>query len=704
MTVFSLFMPLFKRLFPFLEWLPELKNLSILKSDITAGLSVVMLSIPTAMAYAHLAGLPVCMGLYAAFIPTIIAALFGSSRSLSTGPVPVTSLLTAVALQPLAASGTSNYIEYALLLSFMAGLFQFGLGILRFGIVVNFISYPVILGFVNGIALIIASMQLGNIFGVYAITAPHYYETILQVIQDSIRNPHWPTVGIAAIAFTILLAGKKWAPKWPMTLIAVIITTLLAWQTNYETLKPIRPGQIINAQVQKLLSENAHYPTQMQGLVSELSAAKKKLSIAIKTDGPNSETADLAISQVTLSNLRLNTAINTHNFSLSVLNRMYFRRVLTPEGIEIYVPETEALPEGLIDNDAWRIARILPDKKIVLQSGGAVVGDIPSGLPTFTPFYWSWDLVSSLFMSALVIALVGFTEAITIAKRVATESRQRIDVNQELIGQGLAKCAGAFFQSMPVSGGFTRSIVNYHAGAKTGFSSVISGLVVMIILLWLTPLFYYLPYATLAAVIMVGVVTLLDIKEFRRIFQVNRREGLVALGTLFLTVALAPRVANAIALGVVLSLGVTLYETMRPKIRILTQSEAGDLVEVEDGTKQNPYFSIIRFYGSLFFVDAAYFEEQILKLITAKPRLKFIILDCSRINKIDTTGAEAIRNIGFYLEEAGITLYFTRVRSSVLEVLHAANILNQDFATRVYKDNEEAIAHTQSNTNAYLQG
>ncbi|WP_133127622.1 SulP family inorganic anion transporter [Legionella nagasakiensis] len=682
------------RIFPFLEWLSELKQWGTLRADLIAGFTVAMLLIPQSMAYAHLAGLPVYMGLYAAFLPPIIAALFGSSRILSTGPVPVASLLTAVAMQPLAAAGTTDYIQYVLLLTFLAGAIQLALGFLRFGVVVNFISYPVILGFINAVALIIASMQFGNLFGVYAVTAPHYYQMVWQVLNDAIINIHWPTVGIATLAFIIILGGRWLWPNLPHILIAVVVTTIIAWLSGYEKLETIRVDQIINLPVQQMLANYQHYPEEMQHLLEEVTKTKKIVQKTIKKAGPNAEETDEAFNNAAQAKWQLERLITRHNVEVGELSRLRFRRLMTHNQQEVFFVDEQMTPIGEVDSYEWRIASLPRDGKLTLQAGGEVVGNIPRGLPAFKSVTFNWDAMSNLFMAAIVIALVGFTEAITIAKRIATESRQRLNINQELVGQGLAKCVGSFFQSMPVSGGFTRSAVNFQAGAKTGFSSIVAGLIVMTVLLWFTPLFYYLPYATLAVVIMVGVLGLLDVKEMWRVWNVSRKEGVVVLVTFLLTLVLAPRLAYAVLLSMLLSLGLYLYETMRPRFTELTRNEEGELVEVSEEDEQETCYliSLVRLNGSLYFANAAYFEEKILKLISAKQKLRYIILDCVSINQLDASGLETLRSVCSRLQEGGLELWFTRVRRPVLTVLKRGGLFDQLGEHHFYKNNEEALA------------
>ena len=228
----------------------------------------------------------------------------------------------------------------------------------------------------------------------------------------------------------------------------------------------------------------------------------------------------------------------------------------------------------------------------------------------------------------------------------------------------------------------------------------------MAVLLWLTPLFYYLPYATLAAVVMVGVLGLLDFKEMRRVWVVSRNEGLVTLCTFFMTLILAPKLAHAVLFGILLSLGVYLYETMRPRFRELIRNGEGDLIEIpEDSDVETCYLiSIVRFNGSLYFANVSYFEQEILKLITAKQKLRYIILDCVSINKLDASGLESLRSICARLEEAGIELWFTRVRPPVLAVLKRGGLYDQLGSQSFYKNNEEVIAKLSGHLGAKHMG
>ncbi|MFC1707202.1 SulP family inorganic anion transporter, partial [Planctomycetota bacterium] len=225
-----------ERLFPFLAWRKDL-NTATLRADLIAGITVALVLVPQSMAYAQLAGLPPYYGLYAAFLPPTVAALFGSSRQLATGPVAVVSLMTAATLEPLATAGSEQYVAYAILLAFIVGLFQLSMGLLRLGALVNFLAHPVVVGFTNAAALIIATSQLSKLFGVDVDKAEHHYETVIAVVREALSYSHWPTVALGALAFGIMIGLRRVAPKLPNVLIAVVATILISWATGFQRIE-----------------------------------------------------------------------------------------------------------------------------------------------------------------------------------------------------------------------------------------------------------------------------------------------------------------------------------------------------------------------------------------------------------------------------------------------------------------------------------
>ncbi len=677
--------------FPFLSWLPELKNTAVLRADLIAGLSVVMLLIPQSMAYAQLAGLPAYYGLYAAFIPPIIAALFGSSRILSTGPVAITSLLTATTLQPLITNGSETYLLYVVLLTLMAGIIQLALGVLRLGIVINFVSYPVLIGFTNAAALIIATAQLGSLLGIPAQSFSRHYQTVWHVLTEATTHIHVPTVALAGVAFVSILICRKFWPKAPRILIAVVITTFLSWVLGYENSRMINADEIVNYPVRELISTHQKYPQEFAALNQKIESTQKQLQESFKEEGATAETTTTAMNKLNQAKWQLERRIILQNLISSQLNEIRLHRITTGERSAYIVPE-QITPIGEVASKPWRITDIHDDGRLTIQAGGKVVGYIPSGLPAFKPPVFEWNIIRNLFLPALVIALIGFMEATTISRYLAAETRELLNVNQELVGQGLAKIAGSFFQSMPVSGAFSRTVVNYKAGAKTGFSSIFAGFMVMIVLLMLTSLFYYLPLATLAVVIMMAALGLLNFKSFMNIYKVSRREGLVAVATFILTLILAPKLEYAILLGMLMALGIYLNESRRPRFTELTRNGSGDIVEAKEKDETCYLISLVRFGGSLFFANAPYLEKKIIKLMARKPKLRYIILDCVSINKIDASGLDVLTNLCKRLEEAGVELWLTRLRQPVMKVLIDGGLYEELGEHNFHSSNEAALA------------
>ncbi len=527
-----------QKIFPFLRWIPELKKSGVLQADIIAGVTVALILIPQSMAYAQLANLPAYYGLYASFLPVLIAALFGSSNQLMTGPVAVVSLLTASALAPLAVSGSENFIAYAILLSFLVGIFQFMLGVFRLGVVLNFLSHPVIVGFTNAAALIIAFSQFYKLFGVDKPETGVFITDVINVLSQ-IGNTHLLSLLMAISSIAIMVLVKKFWPKIPGVLFAVVITTVVSYFIDFEV------------------------------------------------------------------------------------------------------------------------------------RGGVVVGSIPAGLPNIQLPEFDFDIIRQLIASAIIISLIGFMEAISIAKAMAARTKQRIDVNQELIGQGLANIVGSFSQSYPTSGSFSRSAVNLNSGAKTGFSSVVTAIVVLIALLFLTPLLYHLPAAVLASVIMMAVMGLVNFKAIKHAWRAHKHDGVAAGVTFIGTLAFAPHLEWGIVIGAALALGLYLFRTMRPRVAILGRYKDGTLrdIAIHPELATDKRLVAVRFDGSLYFANVSYFEDAILAAEANNPNAKFILVVGDAINELDASGEEVLRHLVERLKETGVTLVFSGLKRQIILVL-----------------------------------
>lgn len=535
------------RFTPFFSWIGELGQKATLKADIIAGITVALVLVPQSMAYAQLAGLPPYFGLYASFLPPMVAAVFGSSRQLATGPVAMVSLMTATALEPLAAAGSEGFLVYAMILAISVGVFQLILGFLKLGVLVDLLSHPVVVGFTNAGAIIIATSQLNKIFGVEKIAGEHHYETVYNMVNSAMTSTHFATFWMAVVALTIMMGLKRFYPKAPNVLIAVVITTLISWLTNYA------------------------------------------------------------------------------------------------------------------------------------GAGGAVVGTVPQGLPMPNIPHMDMDIIKQLLMNAVIIALVGFMEAIAIAKAMAARTRQQLDANQELVGQGLSNVVSGVFSGYPVSGSFSRSAVNINSGAVTGFSSVVTGLVVGITLLFLTPLLYHLPQATLAAVIILAVVNLVKFEPIVHAWKTEPHDAIVAVITFGLSLYIAPHIEWGILVGVVLSVLLFVMRTMRPRVAELSRYKDGTMrdVTVFDELETSDKIALVRFDGSLYFGNSGYFEHKILEVVATKPELKFIIVDGEGINQIDSTGEEMMRQLTDRLASNGIELVIARMKRQFMQTIRRSGLFQK---------------------------
>jgi sulfate permease, SulP family len=532
---------------PFMAQIQDLKKPGVLKLDIMAGITVALVLVPQSMAYAQLAGLPPYYGLYASFLPPMIAAIFGSSRQLATGPVAVVSLLTAASLEPLAASGSEGFLAYAIILAMMIGAFQIFLGVFRLGVLVDFLSHPVVVGFTNAGAIIIGTSQLSKLFGVSVEKQAHHYETVYNILIEAAQNTHLLTLAFSILSIGLLWASKKYFPKLPGVLIAVMVCTVLSWGIGFET------------------------------------------------------------------------------------------------------------------------------------KGGAIVGAIPAGLPGINIPTFDWEVVKQLISAAIVISLIGFMEAISIAKAMAARTRQRIDANQELVGQGISNVVSGMFGGYAVSGSFSRSAVNIDAGAVTGLSSVVTGIVVGITLLFLTPLLYHLPQATLASVIIMAVINLIKIEPIKHAWKAEKHDGIVAVVTFVLTLVMAPHLEQGIVIGVILAMGLFIYRTMRPRIAVLSRFHDGTFRDttVHPELEKCGKIVMFRFDMSLYYANAGYFETQVLAMVADNPNAEYLILDAAGINTIDATGEEVLLHLSERLEKIGVTIIVAHMKKQFMDSLRKTGTLEK---------------------------
>lgn len=543
---------------PAKHWLPELRNWEVLRADIIAGITVTLVLVPQVMAYAQLAGLPAYTGLYAAFVAPIIAAIFGSSRQLHNGPVAVISLMTASALASLHLE-PSQIIGYAAFLALMVGIIQMGLGLLRLGFLVDFLSHPVISGFTNAAAIVIGSLQLGKLLGVTQPSDQNFLATLADIVLSIPTQAHGPTMLMGLGSLAMIFAFKRWAPKFPAIVFTVVIATITSWLAGYQA------------------------------------------------------------------------------------------------------------------------------------SGGAVVGVVPSGLPDVA-IPSGWEHTSALLLPALTIALLSFVEAFSIAKAVASQTRQRISADQEMVGKGLANIASGFTQGYPVSGSFSRTAVSFDAGARTGFTAIISGLLVGITLLYLTPILYFLPLATLAAVIMAAVFSLIQFEPFKHAWKVNPHDGFVALVTFLITLWMAPHLEYGIFIGVGLSIIFYLYRTMQPHVAELARDQDDVLRDAAlFGLKTSQTLAMFRYDGDLYFANAGYLEKVLLNAVADKPHLRVLILDLEAVDQIDATGEDMLGNLATGLHLANISFYICRPKFKLLDAIKRSGLHDEIGEDSIFSKRRSAI-------------
>lgn len=680
------------RLFPFLGWFKgyDLANLRI---DAVSGLTVALVLIPQSMAYAQLAGLPPYYGLYASFLPPMIASLFGSSRQLATGPVAVVSLMTSASLEPLATAGSEGYIAYAILLALIVGVFQLSLGVLRLGLVVNFLSHPVVNGFTNAAAIIIASSQLSKMFGVYVDKAPHHYETIIRVCEAAVHYTHWPTLLMGILAFAIMYGLRRISPKIPNVLVAVIVTTLLSWAIGFEHTATVDISSIKSPKVHELVAGFNQAVNGIPRLANQRTEANKSLDTAKGVHdmkGLLDAKHDGEIINIEIERLKHEAYVYRDQ-----IRNLLFAAVENGDGSKAFYIKDELSAGVQGDGRTWRIkvgnTPVEPDK-LLMMGGGAVVGVVPRGLPSLTVPKVNLGIILHLLPFAAIISLLGFMEAISIAKAMAAKTGQRLDPNQELIGQGLANIFGAIGKSYPVSGSFSRSAVNLQAGAVSGLSAVFTSLAVVIVLMFFTPLLYHLPQAVLAAVIMMAVISLLNVSGFLHAWKAQWYDGAISILSFVCTLAFAPHLDKGIMVGVVLSLIVFLYKSMRPKVASLAMHEDESLRCVMTfGLKECEHIAMVRFDGPLFFANASYLEDQINDRLTTKKKLEHIIIVANGINDIDASGEEALSLIVDRVRSAGIGISLSGVNESVLAVLRRTYLLEKIGEENIYSTKENAV-------------
>ncbi len=539
-----------KQYLPILTWLPKY-NRSAFSSDLVAAVIVTILLIPQSLAYALLAGLPAETGLYASILPLVAYCLFGTSRTLSVGPAAIIALMIAAATSNLATPGTTEYVTAAVTLAFVSGLILCLMGLLRLGFMANFLSHPVISGFVTASAILIAVGQLGSLLGL-KISGTNL-PSLLGELFVELPNLNLPTLAIGSLALAILFWCRRWLAR-------------------------------------------------------------------------------------SLVRLGLNDELAT---------------LLAKGGPILAVLITSVVVWG------WELS----------ASGVKVVGAFSSSLSGIVLPSTDLELWRALLVPALLISIVGFVESVSIAQTLAAKRRQRIRPDQELIGLGAANLGAAVSGGFPVTGSFSRSVINFDAGAATPAAGAFAAVGIALAVVFLTPLMAMLPQATLAATIIVAILSLVDIDGIKRYWSYSKKDFYALLGTLIITLLIGVEVG--ILSGIGLSLAFYLYQTSRPHTAVVGQISGTEHFRNinRHQVETAPHILLFRIDEGLFFANSRFLEDRLYTLVAQNPELTDIVLICSAINYIDGSALESLETINQRLQDSGVRLHLSEVKGPVMDRL-----------------------------------
>jgi MFS superfamily sulfate permease-like transporter len=499
------------------------------------------------------------------------------------------------------------------------------------------------------------------------------------------------TLLMGILAFIIMYGLRRISRKIPNVLIAVILATLLSRAVEFE--------RNITADISSIRSDEAVQQIQeFNKIIEAIPGMSRKRSGAIQTVQEAKSAGDtIAMLDAKRDAEVLGTEIERLKHEAHIcrekIRGFLFGRVEKSDGsVQFYLRDASGF---LSSGDVWRI-RVgntpLDTQKLMMTGGGAVIGAVPRGLPPLSLPEIDLNVMQNLLPYALIISLLGFMEAISVAKAMSAETGQLLDPNQELIGQGLANISGAVTGSYAVSGSLSRSAVNLKAGAVSGLSGVFTGLTVLITLLFFTPLLYHLPQSVLSAIIIMAVIGLIDIRSFIHAWKTQWYDGAIAVITFITTLIFAPHLDKGIMAGAGLSLAVFLYKSMRPTVVDLSLYTDKSLHDaLSHGLRECKYIDAVRFDGPLFFANASYLEEQITERRMNKKELRHIIIVSNGINDIDVSGEESLSLVADRVRSAGIDISLSGVNGAVMRVLERTGLAEKIGKDHIYPTTEAAI-------------
>lgn len=557
---------LIHRIFPFLLWHSSVTKKSLM-ADFMAGLTGAIVVLPQGIAYALIAGLPPEYGLYTAIITPIVAALFGSSLHLISGPTAAISIVVFSVASQVTPLGSSAFIGTVLTLTLLTGLIQYLLGLLRLGNLVNFISHTVIVGFTAGAALLIATGQFKYIIGANLTAHTDFFSSWWQFLQQA-KDANLYSLSIAFVTLLSIILTKKFNPKLPSMLIGMVIGSAFCW------------------------------------LIS---------------------------------------------------------------GAENAVP---------------------------------LVGTLPPMIPQLSVPPLSYDLISSLLPGAMAVAILGLVEALAIARAIAVRSGQRIEGDKEFIGQGLSNIVGSFFACYAGSGSFTRSGVNYDAGAKSPMAAIFAALILIVILLLIPGITSVLPLPAMAAAILLIALNLIDLHSIRHVMK-NKEEAAILVTTFIATLTIA--LEFAIYFGVILSLVLYLRRTSKPKIIEIAPLSLDDNANFRNimrfGLNTCPQVRILRLDGSIYFGSVDHIQDVLADLHPHQQGQTHFILQCAGVNFIDLAGKEMLLKETKRIQALGGALFLCGFKNTLLDDLKASGYLDLIGADHIYQNPHDAISHLMPSLN-----
>jgi sulfate permease, SulP family len=562
------------RVIPAIEWIPRYGR-DQFSGDLIAGLIVAVLLVPQGMAYAMLAGLPPQVGLYASVIPLIIYGLMGTSRALGVGPVAIVALMTATSVGALAEEGTEEYVALALVLALMVGIIQIVMGFLRAGFIVNFLSHPVLSGFINAAALMIAASQVGHLFGLSVGRNDTFMAQAVELVSafDTL-NPVTTMIGLLSVGALLYFQKRGRAHL-----------------------------------------ERLGIPT---GLATFMARGGPLLTVAVAT-------------------------------------------------IVVWLMQLDE------------------------REGVSVVGEVPAGLPM--PAFPAMELgqIQALVPAAILISLVGFMESISIAKSLASRERERVDPDQELVALGAANVGASIGGGFSVTGSFSRSVLNYSSGARTGMASIVTASIVLLAVLVLTPAFHYLPRATLSAIVIVAVAGLLEATTFRRVWSYRPADAFTLIATFAAVLVLG--VELGIVVGILASVALYLWRTSRPSIVELGRVTGTSIYRnvARNETVTDPRVLLLRVDESLYFANTQRLQDEVTARLHDHPQLEHLVLVGTAINDVDASALETLEELQIQLSAADVTMHLAGFKLIVLERMRNTLLLQLVGSRRTHTTVNDAV-------------